>query len=51
MSVHDTPSPAYPALHVHAKEPIVSLQVALSSQLSVPLAHSSMSSQLTPSPR
>ena len=38
-----TPSPAYPAIQVHSKLPIVSVQLAFTSQLCIPLKHSSTS--------
>ena len=37
------PDPSYPVLHVHSKEPSVLVHSALSSQLSVPFSHSSIS--------
>ena len=41
--VHDCPFPLNPVLHVHVKLPAVLVQVALVSQLSVSVEHSSMS--------
>ena len=41
--MHVTPSPVYPWLQVQVKPPGVLVQAALTSQLSAPIAHSSMS--------
>ena len=43
--VHDSPFPVYPVLHVHVKLPTVFVQVALPSQLSALVEHSSMSKE------
>ena len=43
--VHDSPFPVYPVLHVHVKLPALLVQVALPSQLSVLVKHSSMSKE------
>ena len=43
LSVHVSPSPLYPTLHVHEKLPLVFAQVASSWQLSVSVAHSLIS--------
>jgi len=40
-----TPSPEYPVLHAHVKDPIVSVHAAFALQLSVPTTHSSMFAQ------
>ena len=43
------PDPSYPVLHVHSKEPSVLVHSALSSQLSVPFSHSSISVEVAES--
>ena len=43
LPMQSFPSPEYPALHVHVKLPIVSMQCALVGQLWVPLLHSLIS--------
>ena len=43
--VHENPSPLYPLLQVHSKPATASEQIALSSQLSGPSRHSSISGE------
>eukprot|EP00961_Rhodomonas_salina_P288826 3903142-Rhodomonas_salina.1 len=50
MSLHETPSPLYPASHVQVKLPAVFVQVAFASQLSVSREHSSLSLHVVPFP-
>jgi hypothetical protein len=50
LSAQVTPSPVKGRLQAQVKEPTVSVQVALTSQLSLPFAHSSMLVQVLPSP-
>jgi hypothetical protein len=50
MSVHVTPSPWKPSLHLQVKLPGVFVQAAFVLQLEVPAWHSSTSRQFTPSP-
>lgn len=48
--MHDFPLPKHPSLQVHTNELNVLLQFALMSQLLVPNLHSSISTQVNPSP-
>ena len=41
--VQSTPSPEYPGLQVHTKDPLVFLQLAFESQLCFPASHSFIS--------
>src|SRR5580692_1691822 len=50
MSVHVIPSPVYPGLQVQVYEPGVLVQVAFTSHVAVPEAHSSMEVHVIPSP-
>jgi hypothetical protein len=50
MSVHVTPLPVNPALHVHVKLPPVFAHVAFALQLEAPEVHSLMSVHVTPLP-
>ena len=40
-----TPSPEYPGLQVHAKDPLVFLQLAFARQLCFPVSHSFISAK------
>jgi len=50
IKVQVTPSPLYPRLQAQVKLPGVFVQDAVVAQLSVFVAHSSSSGQVTPSP-